>query len=84
MQIKCVPGQQDALVLLQLPHKGRVGFGHGTALLDVIEGLFQVPAVLLHGVGYDGGGRAAHAHLTVHQTLGSCFPADRSEGVCYS
>ena len=70
----CVPGQQDALVLLQLPHEGGVGLSDGAALLDVVQGRVQVPAVLLHGVGDHGGGRATHAHLTVDQTLGPCFP----------
>ena len=69
-----VPGQQDALVLLQLLHEGGVGLGDGAALLDVVEGLLQVPAVLLHGVGDHRGRRAAHAHLAVHQTLGAGLP----------
>ena len=74
-----VPGQQDALVLLQLLHEGGVGLGDGAALLDVVEGLLQVPAVLLHGVGDHRGRRAAHAHLAVHQALGAGLPV-KAEG----
>lgn len=67
------PGEQNSLILLQLFHKGRVWFGDGASLFDVVKGGFQVPAVFFHGVGDDGGGRAAHTHLTVNQTLGTGF-----------
>lgn len=69
-----LPGQKDSLILLQLLHEGRVGLGDGAPLLHVIKGGVQVPAVLLHSVGDHRGGGAAHAHLTVNQTLGSGFP----------
>lgn len=71
------PRQQDALVLLQLLHEGRVGLGDSTSLLHVVEGRVQIPAVLLHGVGDDRGGGAAHAHLTVDQTLHTGFSRRR-------
>lgn len=68
------PGQQNSLILLQLFHKGRVWFGDGPSLFNVIKGCVQVPAVLLHSVGDYRGGRATDAHLTVNQTLSTCFP----------
>lgn len=69
-----VPGQQYALIFLQLSHKWGVRFGHSSTLLDVIKGFFQIPAVLLHGVRDHRGCRATYSHLTVHQALRSCFP----------
>ncbi len=68
------PGQQYALILLQLFHEGRVWFGDSPSLFNVIEGCVQVPAILLHGVGDHCGGRATHTHLTVNQTLSTGFP----------
>lgn len=70
-----VPGHQYALILLQLSHKGGVRFGHSSTLLDVIKGFVQIPAVLLHGVRDHCGRRATYTHFTVHQALGSGFPA---------
>lgn len=69
-----VPGQQDALVLLELLHKRRVGFGDSAALLHVFVCTVQVPAVLLHGVCNHSGSGTTHAHFTVHQTLHTSFP----------
>ena len=68
------PRQQNSLILLQLFHEGRVWFGDGTSLFHIVKGSVQIPAVLLHSIGDDGGGRATHAHLTVNQTLGAGFP----------
>lgn len=45
------PGQQDALVLLQLPHEAGVGLGDCAPLLHVVVRRVQVPAVFLHGIG---------------------------------
>lgn len=69
-----VPGQQYALILFKLSHERRVGFGHGSTLLDIIKGFLQIPAVLLHGVRDHRGCRATYSHFTVHQALGSGFP----------
>lgn len=69
-----LPGQQYALILLQLSHKRGVGFGHSPTFFNVIKGFFQIPAVLLHGIGNHCGCRAAYTHFTVHQTLGPSFP----------
>lgn len=74
-----VPGHQDALILLQLFHKGGVRFGHSSTLLHVFQGFLQIPAVLLHGVGDHCGRRATYTHLTVHQALGSNSPAADSK-----
>lgn len=71
-----LPGQEDALVLLQLLHEGGVGLGDRAALLYVVESTLQVPAVLFHGIGDHRGGRTAHAHLAMDQALGSRFPKE--------
>lgn len=68
------PCQQNSLILLQLLHEGRVRLGDGPSFLHIVKGGVQVPAILLHSVGYHCGSRAAHAHLTVNQTLGTGFP----------
>lgn len=68
------PGQQNSLILLQLLHEGRVWFGDGPFLFNIVEGRVQVPAVLLHSVGDHCGGGATHAHLTVNQTLSAGLP----------
>lgn len=68
------PGQQNSLILLKLFHEGRVWFGDGPFLFNVVKSHVQVPAVLLHSIGDHCGGRATHAHLTVNQTLSSSFP----------
>lgn len=78
------PRQQDALVLLQLLHEGRVGFGDSTSLFHIVEGRVQVPAVLLHGVGDDRGGGAAHTHLTVNQTLHTGFSRETRKRKLYN
>lgn len=70
-----VPGQQNALILLQLLHKGGIGLCDSTPLFDVLIGSVQIPAILLHCICNHSGGRAAHAHLTMHQTFHPCFPA---------
>ena len=69
-----VPGVQDAFVLSQLSHEACVGPCDASFLLDKVVGLLQRPTILLHGVGNNGGGRAADAHLTVDQTLGVVLP----------
>lgn len=69
-----LPGQQDPLVFLQLPHKAGVGFGDSAPFLHVVISPVQVPAVLLHGVGDHRGRRAAYSHLAVHQALRTIFP----------
>lgn len=75
-----LPGVQDSLVLGQLPHEGGVGLSDVALLLDVVVGLLQRPAVLLHGIGDYGGGGAAHPHLAVHQALGVVLPVGGTEG----
>lgn len=75
-----IPGIQNALILQQLPHEAGVGPCDAALLLHVIVGLFQGPAEFLHGVGDDGGRRAAHAHLAVHQALGVVLPAAGQTG----
>lgn len=68
------PGQQNSLILLQLLHEGGVWLCDVTLLFNVVKGCVQIPAILLHSVGDDGGGRATHAHLTVNQTLSTSLP----------
>lgn len=78
-----VPGQQYALILLQLSHKGGVWFGHSSTLLHVIVGFLQIPAVLLHGIRDHRSCRATYTHFTVHQALGSSFPAAHIKNQAY-
>lgn len=73
------PGQQDPLILLQLLHEGGVWLCDVTLLFNIVKGRVQVPAVLLHSVGDDGGGRATHAHLTVNQTLSTSLPEEHRQ-----
>lgn len=70
------PGQQNSLILLQLFHEGRVWFGDSSSFFHIVKGSVQVPAVLLHSISNHCGGRAAHTHLAVDQTLSTGFPME--------
>lgn len=75
-----VPGSQDALVGLQLAQEAWVGAGDGPELLHVAQSLLQAPAVLLHGISYHRGRRAADTHLAVDQHSGALCSVEAGQG----